>query len=146
MDDVSQFIRSFGDADENRIAFAWNGKHGEHFSDANYEFRKAVLESVCAAISAAPLPLVRDLFRAETEFSREAWCIDLRVRKLAETMLMRGGTECLMPFLIGKHQSFDASLACASIQIAPQLATSLLMEVNRLLASHPNEFDERLLT
>ena len=145
MDDLSQFIASYTDSDEHRIAFAWNGKHGGAFEDANYEFRQAVLDATLTYTDVAPLALVRDLFRAETEWSREAWCVDNRVADLAGIMLTRGKQELLMDFLRGKCQSFDASMACGGMSIEPQLAAELLRDVEVRMNACAEDEERRLL-
>lgn len=145
IDTPQHFIASYTDADEYRIAFAWNGKHSEDFQDTNYDFRKAVLEIVLEQPDTAPLTLVRDLFHAETEFSREAWCIDDRVVTLAEIMLTRGGRASLMAFLQGKSQSFDASMACGAICIDRRLAADLLDEIASRLHTCRDDRERELL-
>jgi hypothetical protein len=145
MEDLSHFIASYTDADEHRIRFAWNGKHADEFSDANYDFRKKVLEAVLQQPDAAPLSLVRDLFRAETELSREVWCVDNRVATLAEIMLTRGGRASLIEFLRGKCQSFDASMACGGIRIDRRLAKDLHDEATRLLRKCNDDRERKLL-
>jgi hypothetical protein len=145
MDDILQFIASYSDANEHRISFAWNGKHADEFQDTNYEFRKAVLDQLLLKPDDAPLILVRDLFRAETEWSREAWCVDNRIADLAQILLIRGKQEFLMDFLRGKHQSFDASMACGGIQIEPQLVEELLQEVEVRLRTSKDKIERQLL-
>src|SRR5258708_40195763 len=113
MSEVTAFIASYRSEDEPRIRSDWNGKHAGEFADRNMQFRSAVLAAVLADVSAAPLELVRDLFRAETQCSREAWGIVDGVGVLAETLLRRGGVQYLDDFLEGKFQSFDASLGSA---------------------------------
>jgi hypothetical protein len=134
MCDVVEFIRSYTSADEPRIRFDWNGQHAEGFVDRNMEFRTAVRESVLANVSAAPLALVRDLFRAETQCSREAWGIVEGVGILAENLLRRGGLADLDEYLEGKFQSFDASLGSAFEYDLP-LAQAMLAEVRERLQS-----------
>ena len=145
MDNLSQFIASYTDGDEHRIAFAWNGKHADAFQDANHEFRQAVLDAALASADVAPLALIRDLFRAETEWSREAWCVDNRVADLAGIMLTRGKQALLMDFLRGKCQSFDTSMACGGMSIEPQLAAELLREVEVRLNTSTDDEERRLL-
>ncbi|MHB1038174.1 MAG: hypothetical protein ACYC35_13665 [Pirellulales bacterium] len=145
MNDLSHFIASYSNSDERRIAFAWNGKHAGDFNDGNLEFRKAVLDAVLANPAVAPLALVRDLFRAETEFSREAWCVDNRVAALAGIMLTRGKTEVLMDFLRGKCQSFDASMACGGMVIEPEVAAELLREIDARMKAPTDDEERRLL-
>src|SRR4051794_22177657 len=103
MDEVAEFIRSYTKtAGGVRIRFDWNGKHAEGFVDHNLEFRAAVRDAVLADVTSAPLELVCDLFRAETQFSREAWCIVDGVSVLAETLLRSGGPAYLDDYLEGK--------------------------------------------
>jgi len=137
MDDVAKFVTNYSGADEDRIRFDWNGKHAEEFVDRNMDFRESVREAVLENVSSAPLVLVRDLFRAETQFSREAWGIVDGVWELAECLLRRGGTAYLDDYLEGKHQSFDASLGSAFEYDLP-LAQAMLAAVQHRLRSFPD--------
>ncbi len=141
--DIAAFIARYTSADEARIRFDWNGKHANGFVDRNREFRQPVREAVLADVSAAPLELVRDLFRAETQSSREAWCIVKGVGVLAEALLRRGGTLYLDDYLEGKFQSFDANLGSAFEGDLP-LARAMLAEVRLLLASSPDSAKARI--
>lgn len=141
--DVAAFIAGYKSTDEARIRFDWNGKHAEVFVDRNGKIRKAVREAVLADVSAAPLELIRDLFRAETQFSGEAWGIAEGVGVLAEALLRRGGPAYLDDYLEGKFQSFDSSLGSAFDYDLP-LARAMLAEVRSRLASSPKSAKTRL--
>jgi hypothetical protein len=99
--------------------------------------REAVRLAVLADVSSAPLELVRDLFRAETRWSREAWCIVRGVSTLAESLLRRGGPQYLDDYLEGKFQSFDASLGSA-FEVDLPLAKAMLEAVRERLLSSPD--------
>lgn len=131
-DAVKEFIRAYTPADEPRIRFNWNGKHAEEFADPNMKFRDAVREAVLEDVSAVPLDLVRDLFRAETQCSREAWGINHGIGELAENLLRRGGTNYLDDYLEGKSQSFDAWLG-TTFEYDLVLARTMLGEVKERL-------------
>jgi hypothetical protein len=135
--DVAAFIAGYTSADEGRVRFDWNGQHAEGFVDRNMAFREPVRVAVLADVSAAPLELVRDLFRAETECSREAWGIVEDVSVLAEELLRRGGPSYLDDYLAGKFQSFDANLGSAFAYDLP-LARTMLAEVRSRLAASPD--------
>jgi hypothetical protein len=137
MPDVAAFIASYSIGDESRICFDWNGKHGDEFEDRNMEFRESVREAVLDDVSSAPIELVRDLFRAETQCSREAWGIVKGVGILAEELLRRGGLACLDDYLEGKFQSFDASCGSA-FEFDLPLARAMLGAVRERLASMPD--------
>jgi len=143
--EISKFVRNYSEADAHRIVFAWNGRHADEFEDANLEFRQRVLDAVEAEPAAAPLTLIRDLFRAETELSREAWCVDQRVALLARVMLIRDGKGLLLEFLRGKCQSFDASMCCGRAYLEPHVASDLLQEVERRLTTTTDEQEIALL-
>lgn len=128
MNDIAAFIARYTADDEKRIRFDWNGKHAEEFADRNLEFRAAVRETVLAEVTAGPLKLVRDLFRAETQYSREAWSIAVGVSALAEDLLRRGGTRYLADFLEGKFQSFGVSLGSAFVVDQPLLSPSQFLQ------------------
>jgi hypothetical protein len=134
--DIAAFIKGYTSVDEARIRFDWNGQHAEKFVDRNMAFREPIREAVLADVASAPLELVRDLFRAETQCSREAWGIVFGINVLAEAMLRRGGAEYLDDYLEGKFQSFDASMGSAFEYDLP-LAQAMLAEVKlRLASSH----------
>ena len=135
--DVASFIESYTGADEGLIRFDWNGKHADGFVDRNMDFRGLVREAVLVNVAAVPLTLVRDLFRAETQCSREAWGIVDGVSDLAEGLLRRGGVEYLDDYLEGKFQSFDASLGSAFEYDFP-LAQGMLSAVRERLRSFPD--------
>ena len=137
MSDEADFIRAYTSADEARIRFEWNGKHSEEFVDRNMDFREMVREAVLENVTAAPLELVRDLFRAETQCSREAWGIAYGANKLAESLVRRGGDRYLDDFLEGKFQSFDASMGSV-FEVDQALAMNLLNVVRQRLQSSPN--------
>jgi hypothetical protein len=138
MNEELQFIQSYSSSTGGpRIRFEWNGKRAEGFADRNMEFRNAIREAVLANVAAAPLELVRDLFRAETQCSQEAWGIVDGVGILAEDLVRRGGTAYLDDYLEGKFQSFDASLGSAFEYDLP-LARAMLAEVRERLRSSPD--------
>ena len=137
MENIAAFIMSYTSANESRIRFDWNGKHADEFADRNMEFREAVREAVLADLPAVPLELIRDLFRAETQCSRESWCIVDGVGVLAERLLRCGGTDYLDDFLEGKFQSFDASLGSAFTVDLP-LAEEMLTAVRARLRLCPD--------
>src|SRR5690348_5762296 len=128
MKGVEAFIAEYTPADEPFIRFDWNGKHAEEFVDRNHEFRAAVREQVYSSIATTPIELIRDLFRAETQYAREAWGIVDGVGQLAEELLRRGGEPYVDDFLEGKFKCFDASLGTA-FEVDLPLAERMLQAV-----------------
>ncbi len=142
--EIRSFISAYTSDDEPRIRFDWNGLDDDDFADRNQVFREAVLDAVEADAASAPILLIRDLYRAETEFSTEAWCIDGRVSELAEQLLRRGGDEFVMDYIEGRSRSFDAYMGSA-FEVDPPLAARLLGFVQARLNSETDESRIELL-
>lgn len=132
--EVQSFVIDYTSKNEPSICFAWNGKHADQFVDSNGELRQAVLELVLADPKAAPLELVRDLFKAETEYSKEAWCISYGIGVLAERLLREDPERYLEDYLQGKFQSFDAHCGSA-FSVDHDLARRLLNLAEQRLAT-----------
>jgi len=127
------------------MRFEWNGKHAQEFHDTNFEFREAVKDVVLSDIEAAPLELICDLFRAETECSREAWGIGHGVDVLAERLIRADPGRFLEDYLWGKFQSFDAH--CGSAFPADEALAARLLEIVRgRLADNIPEAGRQLLS
>jgi hypothetical protein len=134
---IDAYINNYKTTDEAQIRFEWNGKHASDFDDKNMKFRQSVRLAVLANLDKAPIELIRDLFKAETEFSVEAWSIVAGVEKLAEAMLRRGGEQYLDDYLIGRSRSFDAH--CGSyFPIDIGLAQRLLIALKLRLEAEPD--------
>jgi len=86
-----------------------------------------------------PIDLFRDLFVAETEFSAEAWCVDCRVHRLAELMLIGSGSKYLKDFIEGKRQSFDTYHECGRVRLPREMTLQFLEECKQQLNSKLSE-------
>lgn len=115
--DAEDYVRDYDRADPSRIRFAWNGRHGDQFEDANVAFRQRVLEVVLARGADAPIGLVEALFAAETEYAEQAWCVDLRVRELSQRLLDHGGRRAIETWLRGAYRCQDAFLTSARVRV-----------------------------
>lgn len=111
-DDVAirQFVEAYID-DASAIQFAWNGRHEEQFEDANEFFRDAVIDYVMEHPKRAPLSLLVDLYRALTDYSTEAWCINERVEVIGKLMLANGRATVARDYIDGARKTFDAMIA-----------------------------------
>jgi hypothetical protein len=137
MSDIVDFITNYDSSHESRICFNLDGTHNDDFIEINVEFRALVLEKVLADISSVSIVLIRDLFRAETRYSRLTQGIVDGVGELAESLLRRGGIDYLDNYLEGKFQSFDAS--CGSVfEYDLPLAETMLEEVRNRLDFYPD--------
>jgi len=141
--DIGQFVDTYTNGDA-AICFRWNGKHGDEFDDANETFRNAVIEWVINQSEEAPLTLIIDLYRALTEYSAEAWCIDERVEDLAKLMIKTGGAQVAREFIAGAMQSFDAQ--CATVFAgSPKDKVKECLKLAKSKLETESEEDERAL-
>ena len=141
--DIGQFVDTYTN-DDAAICFRWNGKHGDEFDDANETFRNAVIEWVINQSEEAPLTLIIDLYRALTEYSAEAWCIDERVEDLAKLMIKTGGAQVAREFIVGAMQSFDAQ--CATVFAgSPKDKVEECLKLTQSKLETENEEDERAI-
>ena len=122
---VQRFVETYED-ETTAICFAWNGKHEEQFEDANELFRDAVINLVISQPERAPLALLVGLYRALTEYSGEAWCIDERVEEIGKLMLIKGRADVAREYIIGARASFDAHSATSFTSCPRDIADECL--------------------
>jgi hypothetical protein len=123
---VRDFVRTYSPEAEPQIAFAWNGKHADEFSDANMRFRREVCDFFDEDKAAFPLPLIAALFKAETLFAKEAWGVNQVVSRLAQELLERGGVEYLDLYLAGARCGMDAFMETGNITLSKHRCQELL--------------------
>lgn len=134
MDNIEEYICNYA-SDDTDILFNWNGKHSNEFEDRNYQFCRLVIVQVLQQSDIAPLSLLRDLFRAETLFAKETWCVNKCVSTLASLMLSRGKIKVIDDFIDGRYRSFDTYCECSRINISVALAEEIRAELLRRLTA-----------
>ncbi|MGA2796317.1 MAG: hypothetical protein ABSE63_01935 [Thermoguttaceae bacterium] len=133
-EDTTVFIAGYSPESQSRICFAWNGKHAADFVDVNDTFRQQVIASVLAEPGKASLDLVGDLFQAEGQRSKEAWCIRDSFSKLGTILLKCGGASQLDRFLDSFALSFDSYSECHAMTLDQVTLAPLISEVEARLA------------
>ena len=73
MPNAESFIAAYTPADRDRIAFASNGKIGSELRDDNRTFRTEIAKSLIQSPEIANDDLIRDLYDAETSYSKAAF-------------------------------------------------------------------------
>lgn len=142
-EDVDKFVAIYSN-DDALICFRWNGKHGGEFDDANEVFRNAVIDRVINQSEEVPLSLIVDLYRALTEYSADAWCIDERVEDIARLMIKTGGAQIAQEFIVGAMQSFDAQCATVFAGSPRDKVEEWLNLTHSKLASETEEDERRI--
>jgi hypothetical protein len=89
---VESFIANYTPADRDRLAFASNGKVGSELRDENRTLRTEIAKSLIQSPETASDDLIRDLYDAETSYSKAAFGVYHQfVSCLATQLLERGG-------------------------------------------------------
>lgn len=134
MQSISDFIADYADADRQRIAFAWNGKHAADFEDANQAFRWQVVEACLALPENASSLLLEHLFQTDVAWSREAWGAPKHFAQLGSVLLTQGKESVLDAFANNFPRSFDTYAASHHMQLAPELLSRLILHTEERLA------------
>ncbi|MEI8212978.1 MAG: hypothetical protein WCI02_12580 [Planctomycetota bacterium] len=92
MPNEESFIAAYTQADRHRIAFASNGQVGSELRDDNRMFRTEIAKSLIQSPESANDDLIRDLYDAETAYSKASFGVHHQfVSCLASQLLERGG-------------------------------------------------------
>ena len=134
MTNLSTFIAEYTEAEHSRIAFSWNGKYSSEFEDANQDFRWKVVQECLAAPSTASPLLLKHLFTADAQWSKEAWCAPRHFAGLAAALLTEGQEPMLVAFANGLVTSFDTFGACHEMQLPASLVARLSLAAQQELA------------
>lgn len=141
----AELIATYSPSDSKRIRFDWNGRHADEFEDRNRQFRLEVLQLAMADLKGPPALLLRDLFTALTEFSREAWCIDPRVRELGRELLRRDPERFVFDYVRGLWRSFDSYVGAHVADADPDILQRCLTAIRDALRQPQTEDETRLL-
>lgn len=119
--DIEPFVANYTEADSKRICFNWNGKQADGFKDLNRESRREVYRYFKAHKASVPLLLIRDMYKAEIEYGREAWVENsLVITELAQELLSRGGVQYLDDYIDGLLGNKDTYLALRKIELTKE--------------------------
>lgn len=130
---VADFIEKYTEADREKIAFAWNGKHAADFEDANQEFRWKVAKACVASPEQASPLLLGHLFLADSEWSRQAWGSPHHFAELGGALLIRGEEAALSSFTKGFVASFDTFGSCHELRLPAELLGRLAQHAQQAL-------------
>jgi len=142
---VADFIERYTEADREQVAFAWNGKHGADFEDANQEFRwKVVHACLTSSEEASPL-LLEHLFLADSEWSCQAWGSPHHFAQLGGALLVRGEEAVLGSFAKGFVASLDTFGSCHELRLPAELLARLTRHTQQVLAATNDEEQQKPL-
>jgi hypothetical protein len=139
MSSAKDYVVNYAEAESERVAFSWNGKHAEEFIDTNQEFRWEVVNYCIAHPDDAPTPLLEALLRADAAWTREAWGSPRHFQSLASAVLVRGRESALDTFADCLYASFDIFGACHQLQLPPDVLSELTATLRQRLAGAPTD-------
>jgi hypothetical protein len=112
MDEIDRYIKDYQLNDRSRIVFASNGEQGSKLRDENSK------ESGIVSTD----ELIRELYDAETAWSKAAWAVRHQfVVFLASELLKRGGEDnvrCYLQCCVGRGQDAYFSSLCVTLTSA----------------------------
>lgn len=115
---VESFIADYTPADRDRLAFASNGKVGSKLCDKNRTFRTEIAKSIIQSPETASDDLIRDLYDAETLYSKAAFGVYHQFLSfLATQLLERGGEENILHYLACVFRGQDAYLSSQCVTL-----------------------------
>jgi hypothetical protein len=134
--DTATFIDRYTKADRVKIEFASNGGVGTELRDSNLGFRIDVCEKCMENPSLACDELVRDLYDAETAYSKAAFCVHHKfVAFLATQLLARGGPSNIAHYLACVFRGQDAYLSSQCVELTPEQKKDALSAIDALITS-----------
>ncbi|MHC4404089.1 MAG: hypothetical protein ACYTG0_30915 [Planctomycetota bacterium] len=118
------------------IEFASNGEVGTELRDSNRAFRIDVGENCMESPSRASDELIRDLYDAETSYSKAAFCVHHKlVAFLATQLLARGGESNIAHYLACVFRGQDAYLSSQCVVLTSKQQKDALSTIDTLVKS-----------
>lgn len=134
MPNLESFIADYTPADRDRIAFACNGKVGSELHDENRAFRTEVAKSLIQSPETASDDLIRDLYDAETSYSKAAFGVYHQFMScLATQLLERGGEKNISHYLACVFRGQDAYLLSQCVTLSPDARVRAIATVDGII-------------
>lgn len=131
---VESFIADYTPADRDRLAFASNGKVGSELRDENRNFRTEIAKSLIQSPDTASDDLIRDLYDAETSYSKAAFGVYHQfVSCLATQLLERGGEKNISHYLACVFRGQDAYLSSQCVTLTPDARLRAIATVDGII-------------
>ncbi len=134
MPNEESFIASYSPADRHRIAFASNGKVGSELRDDNRTFRTEIAKSLIQSPENANDDLIRDLYDAETSYSKASFGVYHQfVSCLATQLLERGGEKNITHYLACVFRGQDAYLSSQCVTLTKDARDCAIATIDTLI-------------
>ena len=134
MSDADFFIAGYTDADRHRIEFASNGKVGPELRDENRTFRTEIAKAFIRAPEITNDELIRDLYDAETSYSKAFFAVYHQfVSCLATQLLERGGEKNISHYLACVFRGQDAYFSSQCVELTPNARNTAIATIDHLI-------------
>ena|SRR5260221_13888940 len=143
--ELQYFIDNYSNKDFDKIKFDWNGMHSDELVDANYKFRKQLIDIILPQIGTVNLELIKDIYLELSKFAKEGWGVPSHFRTFAQELINRDYRKYLLDYLEGASKSMDTTLDTARIVISKQLAKEIFDYINERLKDEKDERNRILL-
>jgi hypothetical protein len=135
MMDPKAFISEYSADQVSHIAFASNGEVGSKLVDRNAENRRAIAKLVIQSPSLASDLLIRDLYDAETNYSKASFSVYHQlVLVLAQELLARGGEANWSCYLRCVMRAQDSYMSSQCVALEKPAAEAAVAYIDRMLA------------
>ena len=140
MINVSSFIAAYTPADRHRIVFASNGKVGSELRDDNRTLRTEIAKALIKSPETASNELIRDLYDAETSYSKASFAVHHQfVSCLATQLLVRGGEKNVSHYLACVFRGQDAFLSSQCVKLKPSARARAINTIDHLIELAGND-------
>ena len=134
MPNEESFIAAYSPAARHRIAFASNGKFGTELRDDNRTFRTEIAKSLIQSPESANDDLIRDLYDAETSYSKASFGVNHQfVSCLASQLLERGGEINISHYLACVFRGQDAYLSSQCVILTKDARDRAIATINTMI-------------
>lgn len=134
MPNADSFIAAYKPADRHRIAFASNGKVGSELRDHNRILRTEIAKALIQSPETASDELIRDLYDAETSYSKASFAVYHQfVSCLATQLLERSGEKNVSHYLACVFRGQDAYLSSQCVKLTPSARAQTIAIIDHLM-------------
>ena len=140
MINANSLITAYTPADRHRIVFASNGKVGSELRDDNRSLRAEIAKVLIPSPETASDELIRDLYDAETSYSKASFAVYHQfVSCLATQLLERGGEKNVSHYLACVFRGHDAYLSSQCVKLTPSARARAIDTIDHLIELAGND-------
>jgi len=137
-EELIEFAKSYESENFSQIKFDWNGKHGDDFSDPNYDFRMQLCEAIKDDFSNCSDQLILDLYAELSKSAKETFGVYNSFHLFANELLERGGVKYFDEYVEGASKSMDTGLSSGRLELTKTRVDEILTHIKNKIKNHDN--------